>query len=190
VDDAMLEAVVKRLEAADDKTRRDVAEIQQQFDTLIEIMIAFGTLRPGHAELIEKLRKRIDEARKISVELAQDEDKYAIQGEPIDCDSRLELCKARCCAFNVVLSQRDLQEGQLMWEIDLPYRLARGNDGYCVHLARDDAGCQRYEHRPATCRKYSCKNDRRVWLDFEARIPAPFQPTLVPIQRLMLKRKP
>lgn len=188
MDDTALRAVLDRLIADNERTQRGVAELQQQFETLIEIMIAAGTLRPGHAELINKLRKRVEIARKVPIELSPDEDKYAVTGEPIDCEARLHLCQARCCSFNVTLSRQDLAEGELTWDIDQPYRLSRHADGYCGHLGREDARCQRYEHRPATCRSYSCKTDRRVWIDFEARIPAPMPPTVIALHRLTARR--
>jgi Fe-S-cluster containining protein len=87
-----------------------------------------------------------------------------------------------------VLSRRDIEEGELAWEIDRPYRLSHDADGYCSHLGREDARCQRYEYRPATCRSYTCRDDRRVWLDFEARIPAPMPVTLIPLHRLTARR--
>lgn len=185
MDEAGLQAALRQLAADHETTRRGVAELQQQFETLIEIMIAFGTLRPGHAALIEKLRKRVEVARKTVVELSSVEDKYAVTGEPIDCETRLPLCQGRCCSFTVQLSRQDLEEGELTWDIDQPYQLPRLADGYCANLGREDGHCQRYEHRPATCRSYSCREDRRVWLDFDARIPAPMPPTLIALHRLV-----
>jgi len=184
MDEAGLQAALAQLAQDHERTRRGVAELQQQFETLIEIMIAFGTLRPGHADLIAKLRQRVEIARRAPVELSSVEDKHTVTGEPIDCESRLSLCQARCCSFTVQLSRQDLEEGELTWEIDQPYRLPRLADGYCVNLDRGEGGCQRYEHRPATCRSYSCRSDKRVWLDFDARIPAPMPPTLIALDRL------
>jgi Fe-S-cluster containining protein len=183
-----LRARLDRLAADHERSRLGIAELQQQIETLIEIMVAAGTLRPGHAELIAKLRRRVEVARKAEVEVSGVEDKYGVTGEPIDCESRLPLCQARCCSFAVMLSRQDLAEGELTWEIDRPYVLARGPDGYCGHLGRDDAHCQRYDHRPATCRSYTCKTDRRVWIDFDARIPAPMPSTLIGIHRLTARR--
>jgi Fe-S-cluster containining protein len=183
-----LRAQLERLAADHERSRLGIAELQQQIETLIEIMVAAGTLRPGHAELIAKLRRRVEVARKAEVELSGVEDKYGVTGEPIDCESRLPLCQARCCSFAVMLSRQDLAEGELTWDIDRPYVLARGPDGYCGHLGRDDAHCQRYDHRPATCRSYTCKTDRRVWIDFDARIPAPMPATLIGIHRLTAGR--
>jgi Fe-S-cluster containining protein len=189
MDEARLQAALHQLANDGERALQGVAELQQQFETLIEIMLAVGTLGPGHAALIQKLRRRVEIARKSPVELSSVDDKYTVEGEPIDCDSRLALCQARCCSFGVVLSRQDVEEGKLSWEIDQPYRLPRESDGYCTNLGRSDAHCQRYEHRPATCRSYSCKDDRRVWIDFEARIPAPMPPTLIPLHRLTARRE-
>jgi Fe-S-cluster containining protein len=48
-----------------------------------------------------------------------------------------------------------------------------------------DAGgaCTIYEKRPASCRAYDCRADPRVWIDFEARIPAPMPETLTPVPK-------
>jgi Fe-S-cluster containining protein len=188
MDDTGLQVALDSLLTDNERARKQIAELQQQIETLIEIMVATGTLRPGHAELIAKLRKRVELSRRAPVELSSIEDKYPVTGEPIDCETRLPLCQARCCSFAVTLSRQDIAEGQLAWEIDRPYRLARGPDGYCGHLGRDDARCQRYEHRPATCRAYSCRTDQRIWLDFEARIPAPMPVALIPLYRLTARR--
>lgn len=188
MDDEALSARLGLLKHDVEATQQGVAELQQQFETLIEIAINMGTLKPGHAALIEKLRHRVERARRYPVELAADEDNQAIVGEPIDCESRIDLCQARCCSYGVVLSRGDVESGQLSWEIDHPYKLRREADGYCVHLGRDDARCGRYDHRPATCRRYSCKHDARVWLDFEARIPAPLPARLIPLRRLTTGR--
>jgi Fe-S-cluster containining protein len=184
MDEAQLEAALHRLASESGQAQQGVAELQQQFETLIEIMLAAGSLRPGHAELIARLRQRVERSRKPGIELGREDDKYAVQGEPIDCESRLALCQARCCSFGVALSRQDLEEGELAWDIDHPYRLRRDPDGYCANLGRQDARCERYEHRPATCRRYSCKGDPRVWIDFEARIPAPMPVSVIPLDRL------
>src|SRR3954447_18978867 len=123
MDDTALRAAVERLTGDHERAQQGIAELQQQIETLIEIMVAVGTLKPGHAELVAKLRRRVEVARKAEVELSLVEDKYALPGEPIDCESRLQLCHARCCSFNVVLSRQDVAEGELTWDIDQPYRL-------------------------------------------------------------------
>jgi hypothetical protein len=72
------------------------------------------------------------------------------------------------------LSTTDLDEGVIRWDYGQPYMIRqRASDGYCVHNDPASRGCTVHAQRPATCRRYDCRNDTRVWLDFEARIPAP-----------------
>lgn len=100
--------------------------------------------------------------------IADDVDKYAEpprDGPP--CLELLPICRARCCEFEVTLSSQDLDEGILRWEHGRPYLLRRGPDGRCAHLGA--TGCEVYAHRPATCRRYDCRDDPRVWADYARR---------------------
>ena len=101
-------------------------------------------------------------------------DKHAVPSPDIDCASLLPLCKARCCRLTVHLSFQDLDDG-LRWEYARPYELKRAATGYCVHSAEERCGV--YDRRPSVCRAYDCRNDKRVWTDFENRIPAPMEHT-------------
>ncbi|MBA3541502.1 MAG: YkgJ family cysteine cluster protein [Deltaproteobacteria bacterium] len=187
-----LTSAVRRLDGDGERALTGVTELQQQLETLVDVLIQAGTLKPGHAALLARLRKRVEIARTPAIELSDVDDKYQEVGEPIDCESRLALCQARCCSFQVTLSRQDLLEGEVAWEIDRPYRLPRSRDGYCMYLARDadEVGrCTNYQVRPATCRSYSCKDDARVWIDFDARIPAPMPDTLDPLVHVT-RRKP
>lgn len=97
-------------------------------------------------------------------------DKYALHDLPrIDCEARLSLCQARCCTLSFALSRQDVLEGLLRWDKRLPYRIARADNGYCVHNQR--CVCEVYAQRPAPCRSYDCRQDPRIWIDFEQRIP-------------------
>lgn len=100
-------------------------------------------------------------------------DKYAFpERVKIDCQSRLHLCKAACCALSFPLSEQDLEEGIVRWDPEHPYLNARREDGYCQHLANSHQ-CSIYSQRPVPCRAFDCRNDRRIWLDFERRIVNP-----------------
>jgi len=115
-----------------------------------------------------------------------DVDKYLIgAGTPVPCEELIPICKARCCRLRPHLSRQDVAEGVLVWDRDLPYALAQVDDGFCVHSAPDSRRCTVYEQRPAICRTYDCREDGRVWQDFEKRIPAPEDriPNLVQIRR-------
>jgi Fe-S-cluster containining protein len=95
-------------------------------------------------------------------------DKYAFtDGVAIDCENRLHLCHAACCKLPFALSRQDVEEGIVRWEFSTPYLIAHSKDGYCQHLDRENKCCSIYTHRPLPCRGYDCRNDQRIWLDFE-----------------------
>jgi Fe-S-cluster containining protein len=100
--------------------------------------------------------------------------KYAFQdGAEIDCASRIHLCRAACCRLPLALSREDVQEGLVRWDLGQPYTIARDGDGYCVHLERQTCRCTVYDQRPIPCQGYDCRNDRRIWLDFESKVINP-----------------
>ncbi len=95
-------------------------------------------------------------------------DKYAFNQEvEIDCPSRVHLCHAACCRLPFALSRQDIREGIILWDLGQPYVIAHGEDGYCRHMDRGTCGCTVREHRPVPCRAYDCRQDKRIWLDFE-----------------------
>ena len=62
-------------------------------------------------------------------------DKYAFENEAeIDCENRLDLCKASCCKLPFALSRQDIREGVVEWDLGQPYIISQGEDGYCKHL--------------------------------------------------------
>jgi len=158
------------------KTKVDYFESLVDLHGLIDLMIAKGLINSREfvqrREMIkESLRKEFAQDR-FQVELDPTPDKYQITPSIIDCDQRYPLCKARCCTLRVTLSSQDLDEGIARWEYASPYSLAASEDGYCVHLQRPENTCAIYENRPAVCRAYSCKNDERIWKNFESKTPA------------------
>ncbi|MBC7974764.1 MAG: YkgJ family cysteine cluster protein [Myxococcales bacterium] len=161
-----------------DRRQRETAEavsgVRARLDALVDVLVAKELLTAGHQKHLERCAKNAGEERpKVRLRM-YDPDKYnMIHGEPVDCADRIPLCKGRCCKLTIVLSEQDLDEGKLQWELQEPYVLRRGKDGRCVYQDRNTGFCGNYEHRPATCRSYSCKDDRRIWIDFENKIPAP-----------------
>ncbi len=122
----------------------------------------------------ERERARLEE--RATVQLSEDVDKYALTDLPdIDCASRISLCGARCCALSFALGAQDLEERAVEWDYRRPYVVRQRADGFCVHNS-EDSGCGVYAQRPATCRSYDCRQDDRIWIDFEARIPRPTEP--------------
>jgi Fe-S-cluster containining protein len=100
--------------------------------------------------------------------------KYETPSPPIPCAELTPLCGARCCALSFPLSTEDLDEGVIRWDYGQPYLIRqRASDGYCVHNDPDSHGCTVHAHRPRVCRSYDCRTDKRIWVDYEQRIPAP-----------------
>jgi Fe-S-cluster containining protein len=149
-------------------------EVASTLKALIDTLVASGALPPEeferrrHREIdvhVDRLRERP------TLRTAPAVDKYALEDLPdIDCASILPICKARCCKFTVCLSSQDLDERLMSWNYSRPYELRRNSDGYCVHSDGKTRGCTVYVHRPAICRTYDCRQDKRIWADFERRI--------------------
>jgi hypothetical protein len=105
---------------------------------------------------------------------ADERDKYTFaETVEIDCENRVGLCKAACCRMSFALSQQDVEEGVIKWDLGRPYLIAQDSDGYCRHLDRESSCCTVRDQRPLPCRGYDCRKDKRVWLDFEKRIVNP-----------------
>jgi hypothetical protein len=146
--------------------RADHADIAAKLEWLIDTLIFRGQLPDSFRRLAAKVR-----GQRSVVRLAVFRDKYAVASPDIDCAALIPLCGARCCTFEVTLSAQDVAERSVPFDVHQPYALPRAN-GRCVCM--DDAGaCTIYDHRPGACRAYDCRHDRRVWIDFDARIPAP-----------------
>jgi len=157
--------------------RSDFDDVARKFEWLLDALVIRGQLPPAYTRLATKIR-----GERSTVRLTLVTDKRQKTGPDIDCAARIHLCEARCCRFEVALSKQDVDDG-LPWVFDEPYLLPR--DPYtkkCVCM--DDGGaCTVYEKRPASCRVYDCRQDPRVWVDFEARIPAPMPPKITPVPR-------
>jgi len=166
-------------------SRRDIFETAVSVFALVDELIQSGLV--DHAKLNERWRaiqqrelaKLVKDAR---VQIDEQADKYALTELPdIDCDARMHLCKGRCCTLVFPLSNQDLDERVVKWTYDQPYRIRQertaSGDKYCVHNDPTTHGCTVYHHRPPVCRTYSCREDARIWKDFEARIPADWTPS-------------
>jgi Fe-S-cluster containining protein len=169
-----LQAALRQAARENAQLRHDVAVLRGQLDQLIEVLVGRGALVEGHRRLLEKVGERTAAAAPApKVRLRQWVDKYKVPNADIDCAARLHLCKARCCSFTFELSDQDLDEGVVRWELDQPYLIRHNTDGTCAHLQRDTLGCGVYLQRPAACRSFDCRRDPRIWIDFDQRIPAP-----------------
>ena len=148
--------------------RDDHGDLARRFEWLIDTLIFRGQLPATFRRLVSRIGKD-----RSTVRLATFSDKYQVASADIDCASRIPLCKARCGNMEVTLSAQDVLEGGIPFDLMEPYALPRDPDTKkCVCMA-DDGQCSIYERRPGACRAYDCRHDQRVWLDFDAKIPAP-----------------
>ena len=167
---------------AHNRANANTAEVHQASATLeavVELLIEGGVLdrealEVRQQEAAEQLRHQYL-GRGMAVAMQEfGTSKYAFQnGAEVDCQNHVHLCRAACCLIPLALSREDVQEGIVRWDLGQPYIIARDRDGYCVHLDRETYRCAVYAQRPIPCRGYDCRNDKRVWLDFEKKVLHP-----------------
>lgn len=156
-----------------------VHEASSTIEALTELLVERGvldrdTVETRRKETATRLRERYVERGMVVAMQDFGRSKYEFQDGPqIDCENRVHLCRAACCRLRFALSPQDVQEGVVRWELGQPYLIAHDSDGCCVHLDRERHGCTIYDRRPMPCRGYDCRNDARIWLDFEKRIVNP-----------------
>jgi len=157
------------------RTQDAIREQGAQLEALTELLIARGVLR--YRDLEERKAALLADAEQpeVRARIGAEVDKYGDTFETIsiDCDARRPLCKAACCRMPFLLTRQDLDEGIVRWDYGQPYVIRHREDGWCVHNDVTARGCTVHANRPAVCRAYDCRNDPRVWVDFERRIPNP-----------------
>jgi Fe-S-cluster containining protein len=154
-----------------DQGNEAVAYVQALADVLVEKGIL------THEELekpLERAREEIAQIVMPRVRLMDIGDKYTdTNAVDIDCASLIHLCRGRCCSFKFFLTKQDLDEGAARWDYGNPYWIKQARDGYCVHSDVQTRACTIHAKRPHVCRQFDCRQDKRIWIDFERRIPAP-----------------
>jgi hypothetical protein len=148
--------------------RDDHGDLARRLDWLVDTLVLRGQLPASFRRMMARAA-----GPRSPVRLATFRDKYAVSSADIDCASRIPQCGARCCTMEVSLSAQDLAEGGIPFDILEPYALPRDPETRKCVCMNADGACTIYERRPGACRAYDCRHDARVWLDFEARIPAP-----------------
>ena len=158
----------------------DSRDASKRLEWLIEALIWRGQLPDRYREMFKKIEADRSTPRPV-VRLAVVPDKYAVEGPvDLDCAALIPICGARCCSFTVGLSKQDVIEGKLPWVLERPYELPRDPQTKRCICAGENGACTVYEHRPGLCRQYDCRNDKRIWTDFENRISAPIMHTMLP----------
>jgi hypothetical protein len=168
--------LVAELEALTDAVAQHPdANVSRKLEYVLDALIMRGQLPASFKRLVSKVR-----ADRSTVRLAVFVDKYTVDNAEVDCESRIPLCGARCCSFNVTLSEQDVLERKLPFDLQKPYELPRDPDTKRCVCMDENRGCTVYDVRPGICRTYDCRDDRRVWIDFAARIPAPMPDQIKP----------
>lgn len=170
-----LQAIMEKL-ASDIPKLPNHDEALRRFEWILDALIIRGQLPAS----FRKISRKIQAERGIKIRLSTVEDKYSVENSEVDCGARIPLCGARCCGFIVELSRQDLEERKLPFSIDEPFLLPKNPKTKQCVCKQENGFCGVYEHRPAICRTYDCKEDIRIWLDFEKRIPAPMPEQLKP----------
>jgi hypothetical protein len=163
---AAIAASLAGREPSDDAMVHAIRSLSARFDRIVELLAARGVLSPKDVTLLGKL----GEAARPRVSLQTYPPKRTVATAPVDCAALIPICRARCCTMRVVLAEEDVREGKVRIDLQDPFVLERGADGYCTHLT--GTGCSCYDDRPAICRSYDCREDKRIWDDFERKIPA------------------
>jgi Fe-S-cluster containining protein len=176
-----LERALRRAMLGVDSVRDDVIQLAAHVVALTdELERRFGSIDDAvERALPAKLEEiRVTDERSLGRLLLGDaEDKYRAEPAGPDCTALLPICKARCCKLHFWLSTQDLDEGVIRWDYGRPYMIRqRIDDDYCVHNDPERHGCTVYDHRPLPCRRYDCRNDKRIWADFDNHIPADDSP--------------
>src|SRR3954471_4745019 len=83
------------------EARPDQADVARKLEWLVDALVIRGQLPKDYSKRAMKIR-----ADRSSVRLTLVTDKYAKDIPDIDCAARLHLCKARCCRFEVSLSEQ------------------------------------------------------------------------------------
>lgn len=149
------------------------ADALVQFEWLVNTLIFRKQIPESFRRLIARMRGTDMGRASPTVRLHVFHDKYEAIEPEIDCAAHLHLCQARCCSFQIPLSKQDVSEGKLPWVIEHPYMMPKDREHKRCTLITGTGGCTAYEVRPSVCRTYDCRLDKRVWLDYEHRVPAP-----------------
>ncbi|PSB17950.1 YkgJ family cysteine cluster protein [Phormidesmis priestleyi ULC007] len=158
-----------RVNATAGRSLESAAFVYALIDLLVETgVITVEQIDDRKQEFVDRLLQRYQQHDPGVALQEPNQDKYTfVQTAKIDCENRVHLCKAACCKMVFPLSRQDIEEGVIRWELNKPYVIAKGADGYCHQVDRTSLGCCVHTQRPIPCRAYDCRNDDRIWLDFD-----------------------
>jgi Fe-S-cluster containining protein len=139
-------------------------------DAIVDLLISKGIMSR------EELARRKEELARSSGKDEEGRFKVRLWSAPeaktvtSDCENRFAVCKGVCCKLWFALTVADLNQRVIDWDYAQPFVISHGDDGYCVHHDRGCYKCTIYERRPLICRVYDCRDDKRIWADYEKMI--------------------
>jgi hypothetical protein len=159
------------------KTLESTSFLYSLIELLVEKkLLTIEELDERKRQVAERLVKRFVDSGLGLMYQDPEYDKYTFDKEAdVDCESKLDTCKAICCKLPFALSKQDVEEGIIRWEFGRPYLIAHNEDGYCVHLDRNTYKCTVREYRTVPCRGFDCRNNEKwhIWKDYEKKILNP-----------------
>src|SRR5262249_13311849 len=176
--DRQVQQAFLRTNTALGENHADLVAVATTVQALVDLLVARGVV--GAAELEAALAgaaARLDAsplAKRGMVRTSELlRDKYQEPNAEVDCESRMPVCKGACCGCRVPLSTQDVLEGHVKWDLGNPYYLRKTDEPErrCVHQSTTSGFCTVYDRRPLACRSYTCRNDARIWKDFDRRVP-------------------
>lgn len=178
--DALSQGLIYAHRRIHDNTQKSL-EASSFLYALIEILLeknilSIEELDERKKQVAERLVKKFSNSGIGLMYQDPEYDKYTFDQETfVDCQSRIHVCKARCCKFPFALSRQDVEEGIVRWEFKRPYLISHDADGYCVHLDKQTYRCSVHEYRPVPCRGFDCRESERwkVWQNYEKTILSP-----------------
>jgi len=162
---------LRAIQKGDEFKSNTLLEVTSYFFALIDILSEKGVIDIDEVDKHAKqhhnrLSGQFSDQTKIVTIRGSEQDRTKEEVR-IDCESRIHLCKAACCRMPFALSKEEILEGVIKSDVDMPYKIAQGKDGYCYHLDRNFFQCQCHRQRPVPCRVYDCRENKLIWDNFE-----------------------
>jgi Fe-S-cluster containining protein len=179
LDEARLKRALAQTGSRINYLQNQVLGLQKQ---LREILLEIESLIDIVGGDFDDLRHRLRELRRAKIlELFSDpaiwpsmgirvhQDGQRKREAEVDCFERHPICKGGCCYLDFALTWPEVEAGVVEWDDERPFSIRHCADGYCTHWDQKTHLCKIHEDRPQVCRGYSCRNDKRIWEDFEAK---------------------
>ena len=117
-------------------------------------------MSPEQREKLLSIMEKMIDMGMAAVYGEEDED---VPDAQVDCANYIPYCKAKCCTLIFALTKDEVDAGNVRYNQQRPFFIARDEDGYCPHMDRQTCGCLVWENRPLRCRRYDCRGDKNIW---------------------------